>query len=223
MAYLKAQGFLGRHREARPRPGGARARDGGFGAASCCRGRLRGDRERHDGAGDPGRAPGRRKQGGAPGARPCWTKPSRGIWPGATASSWRASRPRACRRSWSPRAARCRPRAQERGRVRLSRRQAQGLAGLPAERGQEARGVPLEEGILKPGGAAAHLTVNDKPVPMNEFVARALAGVIEGFVGTLRDVESPGKIELTIKRRPLSPAGLTARLTPRRPAWAPPG
>jgi molybdopterin-guanine dinucleotide biosynthesis protein B len=74
--------------------------------------------------------------------------------------------------------------------------------GLPAFRPGEAKKLGaflLKSGILGPGGAAAHLAVNDKPVPMNEFVARALAGVIQGFVGALRDVESPRKIDLTIK------------------------
>jgi molybdopterin-guanine dinucleotide biosynthesis protein B len=73
---------------------------------------------------------------------------------------------------------------------------------LPAFRQSEVRKLGaflLKSGILAPGGAAAHLVVNDKQVPMNEFVARALAGVIQGFVGSLRDVESPEKIELTIR------------------------
>lgn len=58
----------------------------------------------------------------------------------------------------------------------------------------------LTSGVLKPAGTAAHLMVDDRPVPMNEFVARALAGVIQGLVGTLRDVKSPKKIDITIKR-----------------------
>ena len=75
--------------------------------------------------------------------------------------------------------------------------------GVPAFRPAEVAGLGaflLKQGILKPGGAGARLTVNDTPVPMNEFVARALAGVIEGFVCTLRDVESPRKIEVTLKK-----------------------
>jgi molybdopterin-guanine dinucleotide biosynthesis protein B len=74
---------------------------------------------------------------------------------------------------------------------------------LPAFRPGEVRKLGeflLKRGILKPGGAAAHLAVDDKPVPMNEFVARALAGVVEGFVESLRGVKQPAKIQITIKR-----------------------
>lgn len=76
-------------------------------------------------------------------------------------------------------------------------------AGLPAFRPGEVKKLAaflLGSGVLKPGGQASHLSVNGRPVPMNEFVARALAGVIQGFVGTLRGVEPPDQIELTIKR-----------------------
>ncbi len=57
----------------------------------------------------------------------------------------------------------------------------------------------FESGVLAPVGPGAHLTVNGKPVSMNEFVRRALTGVLEGFVGSLRDVEPPAEIEISIK------------------------
>jgi len=55
-------------------------------------------------------------------------------------------------------------------------------------------------GILKPLTARAQLTVNGKPVAMNQFVASALAGVLQGFVGSLRDVGEPATIEVTITK-----------------------
>jgi molybdopterin-guanine dinucleotide biosynthesis protein len=58
----------------------------------------------------------------------------------------------------------------------------------------------LTRGILKPPGARTQLAVNGRPVAMNEFVGSALAGVLQGFVGTLRDVGGPTTIEVTITR-----------------------
>lgn len=55
-------------------------------------------------------------------------------------------------------------------------------------------------GVLKPPLARAQLMVNGKPVPLNEFVGSALAGVLEGFVGRLRDVGAPTTIEVTITK-----------------------
>jgi molybdopterin-guanine dinucleotide biosynthesis protein B len=57
----------------------------------------------------------------------------------------------------------------------------------------------LENGVLKPPGESCVLLVDGKPVPMNEFVRSSLAGVVRGFIATLRDVESPSTIHLTIK------------------------
>lgn len=73
--------------------------------------------------------------------------------------------------------------------------------GLPAFRHSEIQKLGrflLDEGVLVKPGARAHLMVNDKAVPMNEFVGRALAGILEGFVGSLRDTEKPTKIEVSI-------------------------
>jgi molybdopterin-guanine dinucleotide biosynthesis protein B len=58
----------------------------------------------------------------------------------------------------------------------------------------------LAKGTLKPPAARAQLTVNGTAVPMNQFVASALAGVLQGFVGSLRDVGEPATIEVTITK-----------------------
>ena len=55
----------------------------------------------------------------------------------------------------------------------------------------------LKSGILAKPGTRIHLSVNDAPIPMNEFVRSALTGVLEGFISSLRDVEPPEKIEIT--------------------------
>jgi molybdopterin-guanine dinucleotide biosynthesis protein B len=57
----------------------------------------------------------------------------------------------------------------------------------------------FDGGILQTPGARAYLLVNGKPIAMNEFVRSALAGVLEGFVGSLRDVEPPARIEISVK------------------------
>jgi len=75
--------------------------------------------------------------------------------------------------------------------------------GLPAFKHSEIKRLGrflLEEGVLTKSGARAHLRVNDKAVPMNEFVSRALASILEGFVGSLRDTEKPAKIEINISK-----------------------
>lgn len=58
----------------------------------------------------------------------------------------------------------------------------------------------FDKHILGPVGPTAHLVVNGREVPMNEFVRSALAGVLTGFIASLRDVESPTTIEVRIKR-----------------------
>ena len=58
----------------------------------------------------------------------------------------------------------------------------------------------FDKGILAPVGPTAHLVVNGKPIPMNEFVRSALSGVLQGFLTSLRDVENPTTIEISIKR-----------------------
>jgi hypothetical protein len=59
----------------------------------------------------------------------------------------------------------------------------------------------LENDILKPPAWMTTLMVNDKPVPINEFVQSSLAGVLRGFIASLRDVEPPTTIQVTIKQR----------------------
>jgi molybdopterin-guanine dinucleotide biosynthesis protein MobB len=74
--------------------------------------------------------------------------------------------------------------------------------GVPAFKPDEIEklGSFLFEGrILAPPGPTAQLVVNGKPVPMNEFVGQALSGVLKGFIGTLRDVEPPKTIEISVK------------------------
>jgi molybdopterin-guanine dinucleotide biosynthesis protein MobB len=75
--------------------------------------------------------------------------------------------------------------------------------GLPAFELDEisALGAFLfDKHILAPVGPTAHLVVDGRPIPMNEFVTRALSGTLEGFLTSLRDVESPTTIEISIKR-----------------------
>jgi molybdopterin-guanine dinucleotide biosynthesis protein B len=57
----------------------------------------------------------------------------------------------------------------------------------------------LESGSLKPSGAATTLFVNEKPVPLNEFVQTSLAGVVRGFITALRDVETASTIEIKVR------------------------
>lgn len=74
---------------------------------------------------------------------------------------------------------------------------------LPAFKHNEIRKLGrflLEQGVLAEPGARAHLTVNDRVVPMNEFVSRALAGVLEGFVGSLRGTEKAHRVEVGLSK-----------------------
>ncbi len=46
------------------------------------------------------------------------------------------------------------------------------------------------------------LKVDGKIVPLNDFIQKALSGVVEGFVSALHDVsEHPQRIELTISKK----------------------
>jgi hypothetical protein len=58
----------------------------------------------------------------------------------------------------------------------------------------------LAKAILAPIGPTAHLLVNGRPIPMNEFVRNALSGMLSGFVGSLRGVPDPTTIEISIRR-----------------------
>jgi len=58
----------------------------------------------------------------------------------------------------------------------------------------------LEKEIIKAAGNQISLVVDGKPVRLNEFVRTSLAGVIQGFLTSLRDVEDPSTIELRIKK-----------------------
>jgi molybdopterin-guanine dinucleotide biosynthesis protein len=77
--------------------------------------------------------------------------------------------------------------------------QFQGLPLFAIDEIEKIGGMLFDRDILQPPGARAHLLVNGRPIPMNEFVRSALAGVLEGFVGSLRDVEAPAKIEISVK------------------------
>ena len=57
----------------------------------------------------------------------------------------------------------------------------------------------FEKKVLQEPGQRSSLLVNGRPVPMNEFVQNSLSGVIMGFIASLRGVERPTTIELTIK------------------------
>ncbi len=58
----------------------------------------------------------------------------------------------------------------------------------------------LEKEIIKAAGKQISLVVDGKPVRLNEFVRTSLAGVIQGFITSLRDIEDPSTIELRIKK-----------------------
>jgi len=58
----------------------------------------------------------------------------------------------------------------------------------------------LENGILKAAGKQISLVVDGNPVRLNEFVRTSLAGVIQGFITSLRDIKDPSTIELRIKK-----------------------
>jgi molybdopterin-guanine dinucleotide biosynthesis protein B len=58
----------------------------------------------------------------------------------------------------------------------------------------------LENEILKPPGKQISLIVDGKPIRLNEFVRTSLAGVIQGFVSSLRGIEDPSSIELRIRK-----------------------
>ncbi len=58
----------------------------------------------------------------------------------------------------------------------------------------------LENDILKPRRGTVSLVVDGKPVRLNEFVKTSLAGVIQGFITSLRDVKDPSSVELTIRK-----------------------
>ncbi|MGD8628162.1 MAG: molybdopterin-guanine dinucleotide biosynthesis protein B [bacterium] len=58
----------------------------------------------------------------------------------------------------------------------------------------------LENEILGAAGKQISLVVDGKPVRLNEFVRTSLAGVIQGFITSLRDVEDPSTIELRIRK-----------------------
>ena len=77
--------------------------------------------------------------------------------------------------------------------------QFQGLPFFAIDEVEKIGGMLFDRGILQAPGARAHLLVNGKPIPMNEFVRNALAGVLEGFIGSLRDVEVPTTIEISVK------------------------
>jgi molybdopterin-guanine dinucleotide biosynthesis protein B len=56
----------------------------------------------------------------------------------------------------------------------------------------------FDRGILKEPAKRVTLLVNGKPVSMNEFVQSSLAGVVQGFIAALHDVEQPSSIHLTV-------------------------
>ena len=78
-------------------------------------------------------------------------------------------------------------------------------AGLPAFKPGEMAALGsflFEQKVLLPQAAIApeaRLTVNGKPVPMNDFVRRVVVGVLEGLLTSLRDVETPTAIEIAVK------------------------
>jgi len=58
----------------------------------------------------------------------------------------------------------------------------------------------IENDILKAPGSRISLVIDGKPVRLNEFVRTSLAGVIQGFITSLRDIEDPATIELRIRK-----------------------
>jgi molybdopterin-guanine dinucleotide biosynthesis protein B len=58
----------------------------------------------------------------------------------------------------------------------------------------------LESGIIGPPSGQTVLVINGKPVPINDFVQTSLAGVIRGFITSLKDIEPPATISLHIRK-----------------------
>jgi molybdopterin-guanine dinucleotide biosynthesis protein B len=58
----------------------------------------------------------------------------------------------------------------------------------------------FENGILKQPSSRTELHVNGKSVPLNDFVQTSLAGVIRGFIASLKDVEPTSTITLHIRK-----------------------
>jgi molybdopterin-guanine dinucleotide biosynthesis protein B len=57
----------------------------------------------------------------------------------------------------------------------------------------------FEQGVLTEDRQRIALMVNGKGVPINEFVQTSLAGVIRGFLASLKGVEKPSTIQINIK------------------------
>jgi len=58
----------------------------------------------------------------------------------------------------------------------------------------------LENDILRAPGSRISLVVDGKPIRLNEFVRTSLAGVIQGFITSLRDIEDPSTVEIRIRK-----------------------
>lgn len=56
----------------------------------------------------------------------------------------------------------------------------------------------LKNGIVRTKYPRVSLVVNGRAVPLNDFVRKSLAGVITGFITTLKRIEKPRTIELTL-------------------------
>jgi hypothetical protein len=65
----------------------------------------------------------------------------------------------------------------------------------------------LQQEVLKPPAQRVALLVNGKPVRLNEFVRSSLSGVIRGFVASLKDIDQPHTIHLTLRDREERPGG----------------
>jgi molybdopterin-guanine dinucleotide biosynthesis protein MobB len=66
----------------------------------------------------------------------------------------------------------------------------------------------FEQQILTEPAGRATLLIDGKPVPINEFVQSSLAGMIRGYISSLKDIDTPATtIHLHLKGdRPLFPA-----------------
>ena len=58
----------------------------------------------------------------------------------------------------------------------------------------------LERKIIGPPSGRTVLSINGKEVPINDFVQTSLAGVIRGFITSLKDVEPPRTVSLHIRK-----------------------
>ncbi|MCE7868847.1 hypothetical protein DYH09_00555 [bacterium CPR1] len=54
--------------------------------------------------------------------------------------------------------------------------------------------------VMAPAQEQVTLTVNGRGIPLSDFVQRAMAGMLRGFLGSLKGVHDPGEVCITLSR-----------------------